>query len=171
MHQHELRILLQKEDYNKPYQVVRGFNTSWWHRRAGRVDATIRDSKEYLQFLVNGTEVGRAEVVDCQLAADYDGIDTPITTKEITFLRYVMMFGVVATGQLSLSALPSVIPELQLLHFQRMLTYFGRVSDGYTSDAKMERDGPIGGVYLFRSQSATNCSDPAYTQFLSKQLQ
>ena len=87
MHQHELRILLQKEDYNKPYQVVRGFNTSWWHRRAGRVDATIRDSKEYLQFLVNGTEVGRAEVVDCQLAADYDGIDTPITTKEITFFE------------------------------------------------------------------------------------
>ena len=87
MHQYELRILSQKEDYNTPYQVVRGFNTSWWHRRDGRIDATIRDSKEYLQFLVNGTEVGRAEVIDCKLGADYDGIDKPITTKEITFFE------------------------------------------------------------------------------------
>ena len=87
MHQYELRILSQKEDYNTQYQVVRGFNTSWWHRRAGRIDATIRDSKEYLQFLVNGTEVGRAEVIDCKLGADYDGIDKPITTKEITFFE------------------------------------------------------------------------------------
>lgn len=171
MYQYELRILSQKEDYNTPYQVVRGFNTRWWHTRAERLDATIHDSKEYLQFLVNGTEVGRAEVIDCKLAADYDGIDKPITTKEITFLRYVMMFGVMATGQLSLSALPPVILELQLLHSQRMLTYFGRASDGYTSDAKTGRDGPIGGVYLLRSQSASNCSEPSYTQFLSKQLQ
>ena len=112
MHQHELRILSQKEDYNTPYQVVRGFNTSWWHTRAGRIDATIRDSKEYLQFLVNGTEVGRAEVIDCKLGADYDGINKPILTKEITFLRYAMMCGVVATGLLSLSASPPVILEL-----------------------------------------------------------
>lgn len=151
MHQHELRVLSQKEDYNTPYQVVRGFNTSWWHTRAGRIDAAIRDSKEYLQFLVNGTEVGRAEVIDCRLAADYDGIEKPITTKEITFSRYAMMFGVVGMGQLLLSTLPAVILELQLLHFQRGLTCFGRVSDGYTSDVKTERDGPIGGVYLLRS--------------------
>ena len=82
-----------------------------------------------------------------------------------------MMFGVVATGQLSLSASLPVILELQLLHFQRMLTYFGRASDGYNSDAKTERDGPFGGVYLLRSQLAINCSEPAYTQLLSKQLQ
>ena len=82
-----------------------------------------------------------------------------------------MMFGVVVTGQLSPSASLPVILELQLLHFQRMLTYFGRASGGCTSDAKTERDGPIGGVYLLRSQSAINCSEPAYIQFLSKQLQ
>ena len=82
-----------------------------------------------------------------------------------------MMFGVVDTGQLLLSTLSPVILELQLLHFQRMLTYFGRASDGFTSDAKTERDGPIGGVYLLRSQSAINCSESAYIQFLSKQLQ
>lgn len=104
MHQYELRILSQKEDYNTPYPVVRGFNTRWWHTRAGRIDAAIRDSKEYLQFLVNGTEVGRAEVIVCRLAADYDGIDKPIITKEITFSRYAMMFDGVATGQLLLSA-------------------------------------------------------------------
>ena len=82
-----------------------------------------------------------------------------------------MIFGVVATGQLLLSASPPAMLELQLLHFQRMLTYFGRESDGYTSDAKTERDGPIGEVYLLRRQSAINCSEPAYTQFSSKQLQ
>lgn len=82
-----------------------------------------------------------------------------------------MMFGVVATGQLSLNASRPVILELQLLHFQRMLTYFGRELDGYTSDAKTERDGPIGEVYLLRRHSAINCSEPAYTQFSSKQLQ
>lgn len=82
-----------------------------------------------------------------------------------------MIFGVVATVQLSLSASPPVMLELQLLHFQRMPTYFGRESDGYTSDAKTERDGPIGGLYLLRRKSAINCSEPAYTQFSSKQLQ
>lgn len=82
-----------------------------------------------------------------------------------------MMFGVVATGQLSLSALSPVMLELQLLHFQRMLTYFGRESDGYTSDAKTERDGLIGEVYLLRRKSAINYSEPAYMQFSSKQLQ
>lgn len=77
----------QTKDYETPYQVVEGFNTSWWHTRAGRIDVNLRGSKEYLQFRVNGMEVGRAEVIDCHLADDYNGIDIPVETKEISFFE------------------------------------------------------------------------------------
>ena len=87
MQKYELHILSQTKDYETPYQVVEGFNTSWWHTRAGRIDVNLRGSKEYLQFRVNGMEVGRAEVIDCHLANDYNGIDIPVETKEISFFE------------------------------------------------------------------------------------
>lgn len=83
MSRFELRVLPQEEDYRTPYELVEGFDDRWWHDRAGRVGDDDLGGKEYLQFLADGNEIGRAEITDCSLSDSYDGIDTPVATKEI----------------------------------------------------------------------------------------
>ncbi|HAT1291291.1 TPA: GCN5 family acetyltransferase, partial [Corynebacterium striatum] len=58
----QLKILQQVEDYVTPFQVVEGFDDRWWHRMAGRVGDDTLGGKEYIQFLADSVEVGRAEV-------------------------------------------------------------------------------------------------------------
>lgn len=87
MSRFELIILPQEEDYQTPYELVGGFNDRWWHDRAGRVGKNGLRGKEYLQFLVDGVEVGRAEITDCSLSGSYHGIDAPVRTKEICFFE------------------------------------------------------------------------------------
>lgn len=87
MSRFELGVLPQEEDYQTPYELVEGFNDRWWHDRAGPVGEGGLDGKEYLQFLAEGNEVGRAEITDWLLSDGYEGIDTPISTKEIWFFE------------------------------------------------------------------------------------
>lgn len=83
----QLRVLQQVEDYVTPFQVVEGFDDCWWHDRAGRVGEDSPEGKEYIQFLADGVEVGRAEVTDWPLSDSYIGIDSEVLTKEIWFFE------------------------------------------------------------------------------------
>lgn len=83
----ELRVLQQAEDYVTPYQVVEGFDDRWWHDRAGRVGEDTLGGNDYIQFLADGVEVGRAEVTDWQLSESYIGVDSEVSTKEIWFFE------------------------------------------------------------------------------------
>ena len=70
-----------------PFQVVEGFDDRWWHGRAGRVGEDSLEGREYIQFLADGMEVGRAEVAGWQLSDSYFGIDSEVLTKEIWFFE------------------------------------------------------------------------------------
>ena len=83
----ELRAMPQVEDYRKPYDPAVGFNDSWWHDQAERVSDAGFSGKEYLQFLAKGTEIGRAEIIDCSLSDSYVGINAPVRSKEICFFE------------------------------------------------------------------------------------
>ena len=83
----QLRVLQQIEDYVTPFQVVEGFDDRWWHDRAGRVGDDTLGGKEYIQFLADSVEVGRAEVTDWPLSDSYIGVDSTVPTKEIWFFE------------------------------------------------------------------------------------
>ena len=82
-----MKILQQVENYVTPFQVVEGFDDRWWHDRAGRVGDDTLGGKEYIQFLADSVEVGRAEVTDWPLSDSYIGIDSEVLTKEIWFFE------------------------------------------------------------------------------------
>ena len=75
-----------------PFQVVEGFDDRWWHGRAGRVGEDSLEGREYIQFLADGMEVGRAEVAGWQLSDSYFGIDSEVLTKEIWSLKSAATF-------------------------------------------------------------------------------
>ena len=83
----QLKVLQQVEDYVTPFQLVEGFDDRWWHDRAGRVGDDTLGGTEYIQFLADGVEVGRAEVTDWQLSDSYVGVDSTVPTKEIWFFE------------------------------------------------------------------------------------
>ena len=82
-----MRVLPQELDYRKPYKRAIGFTERWWHDPTDRVGDDPLGGKEYLQFLVNGDEIGRAEISDWQLSDAYVGIDENIATKQIWFFE------------------------------------------------------------------------------------
>ncbi|WAE78300.1 GCN5 family acetyltransferase [Corynebacterium pseudotuberculosis] len=79
----QLKVLQQVKIYVTPFQAVEGFTHRWWHGIAE--DAPNR--KEYIQFLIDGEEVGRAAVTNYSLPAHYVGIGSEVTTKEIEFFE------------------------------------------------------------------------------------
>ncbi len=70
-----------------PFQVVEGFDDRWWHEGAGRVGDDTLGGKDYIQFLADGMEVGRAEITDWQLSDGYIGVDLEVRAKEIWFFE------------------------------------------------------------------------------------
>ncbi|MGO2864573.1 GCN5 family acetyltransferase [Corynebacterium casei] len=87
MQQFELRILPQVEDFVTPFKRNSGFERTWWHSRAGYVGSDPFSDKDYIQFLIDETEVGRAEVTDWVLTDTYVGVHSEIAAKQITFFE------------------------------------------------------------------------------------
>lgn len=83
----QLKVLQQVVNRVKPYQVLEGFDRRWWHDSARNLGEDTRGGTDYIQFLADGVEVGRAEVSGWQLSDSYIGIDSKVPTKQIWFFE------------------------------------------------------------------------------------
>lgn len=87
MQRFELNVLPQVYDYATPFKRDMGFTHDWWHSRAGRVGEDPFTGKDYVQFLVNDVEIGRAEISDWLLTDNYSGVDSELAAKQIWFFE------------------------------------------------------------------------------------
>lgn len=84
----ELRFLTQEKDYQSPFPTDDPeFRDWWWNGNSGRLGEDPFGSTEYVEFLVDGKDVGRAKLTNWQLSASYVGIDTKRFVKEIWFFE------------------------------------------------------------------------------------
>ena len=119
-----------------PFQVVEGFDDRWWHRMAGRVGDDTLGGKEYIQFLADGVEVGRAEVTDWQLSDSYVGVDSTVPTKEIWFFEIRHDLRRQHYGAEFARHLISHYAGYPLIAFPKVLTSFGQELAGTITRVK-----------------------------------
>lgn len=84
----ELKQLIQIKDYCSPFEhSTEGFNDSWWHGYAEKLDSPLDEKHQYFQFLLNGVEVGRADIIPFDLAEEFRVTNRSIQCWHITFFE------------------------------------------------------------------------------------